>query len=352
MKHDVLVWALEDIADDLILNSQKVSVTKKCRSRTWKIILLAATVMILLSGTVLAATYKIWSPGLASYLNADEQAQDVLLESGMTSLTSNPSVTLENGLTLTVEQVFCDGSETGVVVRYDAPEDGWLTSDNRSLATMYTFPSLTIGDTTLAQVGGGFDQASVADTTAYMIWMFEGDTAPWHGETATLVLTPPDDLKDVTEPIDADPLILTRAASLCWTLELSETISKTFEGGFTGVYNGHSLTIEDVTLTPISICFTLTEGLELNDPEQTDDALYPIGVVLADGTNVGWNSGHLGEVDAVPEGYEPESLPAYYAFDTAILDLDSIVGINFGAWADTSVNSERGEMIAYTLPLQ
>ena len=311
----------------------------------------------------LAATYKLWSPGLASHFGADEAAQEAMLESGMTSLTGNPSVTLENGLTLTVEQTLCNGVETIVVVRYDAPEAGWFTWKNQGMATMYTFPSLTVGETEFGLGGGGFDNESVEDQTAYMIWRFAGDATDMNEQTTILTLTPPKDLQAVadnmqTDPEDPeivlkDPLILPEEITLSWTLDLGSVISEQLAGVFSGEYNGNTMTIENVILTPISIQFTMTEGLDMvGNPAENPEALYPTGIVLTDGTTVGWTGGHLGEVDAVPVGYEPETLPGYYTFDTAVLDLDSIAGITFAAWSNTPVDPEVGDVTVFTLPLK
>lgn len=363
MKRDMVLWAMTDISEDLILNAQEVSVAKNNKYRTLRIALIAAVVVVLLAGTVLAATYyKLWSPGLASHFGADETAQESLMESGMTSLIYGEPVTLENGLTLEVQQVLCDGQETTVSVRYHAPEFGWFTWDNCGWATQFTIPQLTIGERELECIEGGFDTETTTGTEAYMTWLFLGDCAELDGEAVTLTLRTPTNLSEMLNDFDAnfdtingaedeeiirnDPLILWEPVTLSWTLDMMTSISKELEGSFSGVYNDETITIRDVTLTPVSIRFTLTEGLD------TVEALYPTGIVLTDGTTVGWIGGHLGEVDAVPEGFEPDTLPGYYTFDTTILDLNSIAGITFAAWANTAVEPEAGDVTVFTLPLK
>ena len=310
----------------------------------------------------LAATYKLWSPGLTSHFGADEAAQDALLDSGMTSLVDAEPVTMENGLTLEVQQVLCDGQEITISVRYSAPESGWFTWDNQGWATQFTHPVLTIGDTDFGPGGGGFENETVTDTEAYMTWSFLGDCAALDGETMTLTLITPPRLSEMLDDFEAnfdtingaedeaiirnDPLILWEPVTLSWTLDMATSIGKELEGSFSGVYNDETITIEDVRLTPLSIRFTVTEGLD------TVEALYPTGIVLTDGTTVGFTSGHLGEIDAVPEGFEPDMLPGYYTFDTTILDLDSIAGITFAAWANTPVDPEVGDITVFTLPLK
>lgn len=195
-----------------------------------------------------------------------------------------------------------------------------------------------------------------------MTWLFLGDCAELDGEAVTLTLRTPTNLSEMLNDFDAnfdtingaedeeiirnDPLILWEPVTLSWTLDMMTSISKELEGSFSGVYNDETITIRDVTLTPVSIRFTLTEGLD------TVEALYPTGIVLTDGTTVGWIGGHLGEVDAVPEGFEPDTLPGYYTFDTTILDLNSIAGITFAAWANTAVEPEAGDVTVFTLPLK
>ena len=351
-----LLSSMGDMEDEFLMEANEYSSKMKKHTRPMRVALIAAAVAVLLAGTVLAATYKLWSPGLASWFGADEAAQEAMLESGMTSLTGNPSVTMENGLTLTLEQVFCDSVETCVVVRYDTPEDGWFTWENRGMATMNSFPVLTIGGTDFSDTGGGFESTSVGDKTAYMIWRFEGDTTSLSGQPATLRIIPSGDLRataeemhldpEETEVLLNDPLILSTEISFSWTLELGDIISKTLEGSFVGEYEGVSFSFRDVVLTPISIRFT-AEGWE-----EAETLLYPIGLVLADGTFVEFNSGHLGEVDAVPEGYVQETWPGYYTFDTTIMDLDSIAAFAFADWSNPPVGLETGDMTVYTLSLK
>ena len=363
MKRDVIIWAMDDIAEDLILNAQEVSDMKKNKSRTLRMALIAAAVIVLLAGTVLAATYKLWSPGLASRFGADEETQEALLESGMTTMIFGEPVTLENGLTLEVQQVLCDGQETTITVRYSAPESGWFTRENRKWATIITRPQLRIGTREFQDTTGGFDQDTVTEFEAYMTWTFACDCSTFDGQTITLTLLTGGDREEIAKRQDPDipgsgeiirnnPLLLSEDVSFSWTLDMSMAISKALNGNFSGTYHETVLSIEDVVLTPVSIRFTLTEGLDLIEAADNEDALYPTGIVLTDGTEIGWNSGGIGLRDAVPVGYEPETLPGYYTFDTAVLDLDSIAGITFAAWANTPVDPEVGDVTVFTLPLK
>ena len=358
MRSSDFLYLLADVDDDLILSTQEVPDMKNMKknpSRTLRIVLIAAAVFVMLAGTVLAATYNLWSPGLASQFGADEAAQEALLESGMASLTGDPSVTMENGLTMTVEQTLCNGVETIVVVRYDVPEENWLSRENRKWATIYTLSSLEIGNMSYPASGSGFDQNTLSDTMAYMILRFQGDGSTQSGEKATLHLQPPTNVEqsDDNAISQENPLLLSDAVDISWTWDSTSSLSKSLEGIFSGEYTGKTMTIEDVILTPISIQFTMTEGLNMvGNPAENPEALYPTGIVLTDETTIGWNGGHLGEADAVPVDYEPETLSGYFTFDTTVLDLDSIAGITFAAWADTPIDPEVGDVIVFTLPLQ
>lgn len=362
--NDFLLSSMGHMEDDFLMEANEYSPNMKKYNHPLRIALIAAAVVVLLAGTVLAATYQLWSPGLAGWFGADEEAQEALLDSGMTSLVYGEPVTMENGLTLEVQQMLCDGQETTVTVRYSAPEPGWFTWDNRSWATQFTHPRLTIGGTDLGFGGGGFDQETATDTEAYMTWFFRGDCADLDGETVTLTLETPQNLPELLDDFDAnfhtingaedeaiirnDPLILWEPVTLTWTMEdMSTAISKTLEGSFTGEYDGTTMTIENVVWTPVSIRFTMTEGLELMER----GVLYSTGIVLTDGTHIDWY-GCLGEVNAVPEDYDPETLPGYYTFDTIVMDPDSIAGITFAAWENTPIDPEVGDITVFTLPLQ
>ena len=364
MRSSEFLYLLADVDDDLILSTQEIPDMKKNPSRTLRIVLIAAAVFVLLAGTVLAATYKFWSPGLASHFGADEAAQEALLDSGRTQLTGGQNATQDNGLRLTLEQVLCDGTQTTLSIRWDSPESGWFTPEKRKWACMFLTPSLTIGEREFKLYNTGFDQDTITDTSAYMIWSFWGDCSDLNGQTAVLTLQAIGNLDEAitllasdsivrAQGVSSDPLLLNAPVSLSWTLDIAATPSKALDGSFSGVYNGRTITFEDVVLTPVSVRFTVTQGLELfGNPAEIADALYPTGIVLADGTEIGWTSGGTGSADAVPVDYEPETLSGYYTFDKTVLDLDSIVGITFAAWADTSVDPEVGDVIVFTLPLQ
>lgn len=363
MKRDIIIWAMNDIAEDLILNAQEVTNVKKIKSRTVRAALIAAAVVVLLTGTVLAASYKLWSPGLVNWFGADEAAQEALLDSGMTSLIYGEPVTLENGLTLEVQQVLCDGQETAITVRYAAPESGWFTRENRKWATIITRPQLRIGNREYQNTTAGFDGETVGDTEAYMTWTFACNCSALDGETVTLTLLTGGDREEIAErqKVDMpeaaeiilnDPILLTEDVSFSWTLDMSMAISKTLDGVFSGEYNGNAMTVENVVLTPVSIRFDVTEGLNLIQTVGVTDALYPTGIILTNGTMIGWHSGGIGNRYPDLESEEPDTLPGYYTFDTVILDLDSISGITFASWANNS--GEIGEDVdtAFTLMLK
>ena len=352
MRDDILINAMTDIADDLVLEAQEVPDMKNSNSRIVRITLIAAIVVVLLAGTVLAATYKLWSPGLSSWFGADEAAQDALLDSGMTSLIYGEPVALENGLTIQVQQVLCDGSGIYVTARYSAPQAGWFTPENKKWATNNTHSSLTIGDVSMAPKSWGFDTENY--DAAYMTWYYAGDCAGLGGNTATLRIWPTVNMEEYleteseenAESIRNDPLILTNEVSISWTMDTALAISKTLENSITGEYDSIPLTIENIVLTPVSIRYDVTEGFDLQE------VLYSTGVVLTDGTEIRWHGGST-EIPyyAIPEG-EPIVAHGYYTLNETILDLDSVAGITYAAWANTPVDPEVGDVTVFVLPLK
>ena len=370
MKSNDMLSLLGGLDDDLILGAKEPVKSRRPLHAIW---LIAA--VLILSTAALATALSHWSPGLASQFGADETAQEQLLESGMTSLIDAEPVTLENGLKLTLQQVICDGYEITVVVYYEAPEPGWFTWNNRMWATMYTFPSLTIGDQSFFPSGNGFDLDTVTDTSAYMTWSFADDGSPLDmkdaeldGQPATLSFKTMGNTEQLLSDLEAqepqydqwgnpltgpeaaeafrnDPLILSEEVSFSWTMSMASSIQKSLEGSFTGEYEGITFTLENVVLTPISIRFTMTEG------EEILDLLYDTGIVLTDGTEISWTSGGMYNSNSEAEGAEESEWTGYYAFDTTVLDLDSIAGINYSLWAATPVTPEE-TVTVYTLPLQ
>lgn len=325
MKNTELLSIIGDVDDALILEAKQPPKPRHSIRPVW----IAAAILALVTVAVAAAA-RLWSPGLANRLGAATAAQEALLDSGMTSLIDGRTVTTENGLQLTLEQVLSDGQEITISVRYDAPAGGWFTRENRRWATLYTVPSLVIGNVEFTCSTSGFDPGSVTDNTAYMIWTFSGDCSDLDGKEAVMTLQPVH-TPEVAEDIINNPLILTNPVSLAWTLELNSALSRTLAGPFSGTYiggqnDGTPFTVEDVTVTPISVCFTLTDGLELRD------MMFVTGVVLKDGTTVGIVSGGATGDNAGLAGYVPETVTFYYTLDTTIVDLDSISGITFGAW--------------------
>lgn len=371
MKRYDMLSLLGGVDNDLILRAKEAKTSRRPLHAIW----LVAAVLIL-STAVLATALSLWSPGLASQFGADETAQEQLLESGMTSLIDAEPVTLENGLKLTLQQVICDGYEITVVVYYEAPEPGWFTWENRFHAMTHIIPTLTIGDMTFFRSSDGFDLDTVTDTSAYMTWSFTaGDCIPLDihsadldGQNATLSLKPPVNYEEVladmetqapqydrwdnpltgpeaVEAIRNDPLILSEEISFSWTMSMASSIQKSLEGSFTGEYEGITFTLENVVLTPISIRFTMTEG------EEILDLLYDTGIVLTDGTEISWHCGGIYNPDSEAESAAGNEWTGYFTFDSTVLDLDSIAGINYSLWAATPVTPGE-EVTVYTLPLK
>jgi hypothetical protein len=319
-----LFWALNDMDERLIQeanepqNAKASNRTKRYLRPVW----LVAAVLILCTAAA-AATSRLWSTGMASLFGGDETAQKTLTENGMTSLIYGAPVQLDNGLTITLEQVLCDGATTTLALRFDAPETGWITQENQTYATAFLGASLTIGDEAFNLTTWGFELDSASETSAFLNLSFGGDCGALDGQTAVLTMKPNtakmlavcEDMPDEAEAIQNDPLLLSEEVSFSWTLEMSEAICKRLEGSFSGEYEGMTITVEDVTLTPVSITFITTEGADLREK------LYVHGFILEDGTEIGLSDG----------GYN------YFGFDTVVEDLDSITGIAFASFAEAPV---------------
>ena len=334
MKSDDMLSILSEI-DDTLITRADTTPKKRKPPRTLGVLIAA----IILCTAVSAATYPLWSPGIASYFGADQEAQEELIDQGITSFVDAPAATLDNGLTIQMQQLLWDGEMLTVSICYQAPEDGWLIEENLAMAAIHIIPSLRIGAAEFPCSTSGFEQTSVTAQTAYMICSFQGNFEQLDGETAVLTLAPASGEESVA------PLMLSLPIAFSWKFNLAEATTRTAQGPFTAEYHGSAIMVEDVTITPVSIRFAVTESDELIT------AAYPMGVELRDGTIVSFISGYTGAPGASQEGESDEQKSAYYVFESTILDMDSISNIVFAAVSESSVNSSE-PAIAFVLPLQ
>lgn len=327
--------------DDTLITRADITSRKRTFPRPFGILVAA----VLLCTAVSAATYSLWSPGIASFFGADQEVQEELLEQGVTSLVDAAPVTLDNGLIIEMQQVIYDGELLTVSICYQAPEEGWFTKENLASAAISTIPSLKIGAVEFPCSASGFEQASITAQTAYLICSFQGSIHELDGETAVLTLAPADAEESADHQNTDSPLLLRSTIQFPWKLNLSETKSRTEQGPYSAEYRGQTITVENITITPLSIRFCANESDELIA------AAYPMGVQLQNGTVVPFSSGYTGAPNASPEGDKAEQKSAYYVFESAILDMDSICKIVFAAVPESSGNSSK-PAIAFSLPLQ
>lgn len=340
MKSDDMLSILSEI-DDTLITRADTTPKKRKPPRTLGVLIAA----VILCTAVSAATYPLWSPGIASYFGADQEAQEELIDRGITSFVDAPTATLDNGLTIQMQQLLWDGEMLTASICFQAPEDGWLIEENLAMAAIHIIPSLRIGAAEFPCSTSGFEQTSVTAQTAYMICSFQGNFDHLDGETAVLTLTPVSEEESVDSQANEDPLMLNSPIAFSWEFNLAEATTRTEEGPFTAEYHGSAIMIEDVTITPVSIRFTVTESDELIA------AAYPMGVELRDGTVVPFISGYTGAPSASQEGEADEQKSAYYVFASTILDMDNISKIVFATVSESSVNSSEPS-IAFALPLQ
>lgn len=340
MKSEDMLNILSEMDDALITRAYTTSKKRKF-PRTFGVLIAA----VILCTAVSAATYSLWSPGIASYFGADQEAQEELIDQGITAFVDTAAATLDNGLTIQMQQLLWDGEMLTVSICYQAPENGWLTEENLAMAAIRTIPSLKIGAAEFPCSASGFEQTSVTAQTAYMICSFQGNFDQLDGETAVLTLAPASGEESMAPQANEDPLMLRSPIAFSWKFNLAEAATRTEQGPFTAEYHGSAIIIEDVTITPVSIRFAVTESDELIT------AAYPMGVELRDGTIVSFISGYTGAPSASQEGESDEQKSAYYVFESTILDMDSISNIVFAAVSESSANSAE-PAIAFVLPLQ
>lgn len=336
MKSDDMLNILGDL-DDTLITRADIGTKKRRLPRTFGILLAA----VLLCTAVSAATYRLWSPGLVNFFGAKEPEQEALLDQGATSLVYNEPITLESGLVLQVQQILYDGQELTISICYQSPEEGWFTEDALHTAAMNTIPALQIGSERFPCTSSGFEQTATTVQTAYLICRFQGDFAKADGEAASLTLSPAVTDGKVTDAalVPAEPI------QVSWTLNLSEAATKSIAGPFEAAYDDNAISIDNITISPVSIRFAAIEDEELIS------TAYPIGVRLRDGTLVPFTSGYTGTPEAVKEGEAAERLSAYYVFASPVLELDQISDLVFASFSEQSGKNEEPD-IAFSILLR
>lgn len=336
MKSDDMLNILSDLNDALITRAD-IGTKKRRRPRTFGILLAA----VLLCTAVSAATYRLWSPGLASFFGAKELEQEALLDQGAASLVYNEPITLKSGLVLQVQQILYDGQELTISICYQSPEEGWFTEESLHTAAMNTLPALQVGDKRFPCTSSGFEQDATTAQTTYLICRFQGNFEKADGEAAVLTLSPA-----VTDgKITGTALVPAEPIQVSWMLNLSEAAVESISGPIETAYNGNAISIENITLSPVSIRFTAIED------EDLISTAYPMGVRLRDGTLVPFTSGYTGTPEAVKEGEAAEKLSAYYVFASPILRLDQISELVFASFPEQSGKNEEPN-IAFSIPLR
>lgn len=117
---------------------------------------------------------------------------------------------------------------------------------------MNTIPALQIGSERFPCTSSGFEQTATTVQTAYLICRFQGDFAKADGEAASLTLSPAVTDGKVTDAalVPAEPI------QVSWTLNLSEAATKSIAGPFEAAYDDNAISIDNITISPVSIRFT------------------------------------------------------------------------------------------------
>lgn len=122
MRRDNIVWAMTDIADDLIREAKEAPMKheKRTFSRTARLALIAAVIAALLAISA-GAYYAIhnWNSVLERRFQPSEE-----LKEHLDGMVDEPIATATmHGVTLSVEQTITDGSEFYAVVSMKLPDD-------------------------------------------------------------------------------------------------------------------------------------------------------------------------------------------------------------------------------------
>lgn len=303
MRRDSIVWAMTDIADDLIREAKEDTMRDERRipSRTARLVLVAAVIgMILAVSAGAFFVIRNWDSIFERRFQPTEE-----MKSQMEGLVDEPiAASTKNGVTLAVEQTITDGSEFYAVISMKLPEEfdmsqlivsgedemeletlqmfssydeatgHWYTGPSTAVALWFQaeFPaeeldSLTIQDVENSgmqyqemMVGGSFlpKRVDVANRTAYYLLMtnVEGQVDSYTVWFEKVTLGDVDG-----EAIIPGPFYVT------WTpsYDLSSIVTQTMERD--------GAEIGTLTLSPLSITMDIPELFDTMDTPPEEEAL-------------------------------------------------------------------------------
>lgn len=304
-----LLMAIGEIDDDLICDARQVP-RRTLGFRRMVTILVAATMLLALAGTVAALPYSAvdWFTGFFQGRSGGglTQEQQDIIEENVESLDQTDT---GFGCTVTVESAICDGRTALIRLKVTAPEGTDLTGQNYSfkhwsLSAQECEGGSTSSMETLEDADGLPNTVEMLLTYCLLDGVSFGDSQSWRLKLTTLVSR--DSRTETWE--DNERLV----CAGIWRFDLQfeqkdsarELISEPLEAW--GVYDMEGELDVAVIVTSLSLdSLSVDLQYEYPDPERTLGALnmYGVRVVMRDGTEVlaRFDSAHYRTSDNVGE---------------------------------------------------
>lgn len=258
-------------SEDTMKEVYSVIERKESRAYSKRIILIAASVVVIMALSVTAfAAHSWWSPFLAEAFGVSEAQQGELLDLGVTSFVGRS--TESNGITMTAEQVIGDEYGSYILIR--------LETDNPEIFSHKASPRIEmyLDDDANKQI---------LEKWSWTDWTLENDSATMYigcwtsgksGHDVTVTLTglmgsPEQNYSNVWEG----------CANLSWNLTFNDDTTERYR-----VISDKSTvtgpTIAYICLTPVSVCvyYDAESVHEFMTSEDCD--LQPVSLTLDDGS--------------------------------------------------------------------
>ena len=329
------------------LNARETA--KRKRPMKFKVLLAAAALCVLASGTVLAAEWFGWNTQILNKFQPSQKQQEQLPETG--AIQNVEQVSTVNDVPVTLKQVIHDNYNLYLLCEITLPENISIDETQRENLVFDGFSVLIDGKDPSEIVpnasysgGGSFmesDDDTVSNTLYYEISYLFGAPIDWNGRTLSLSLG---DLqtsyKKAALPEECDTL-----ASGPWTFDYSmddsSDLTWTIEVNNTYDFGGYDILINSIEISPLSYVVHADYGtaMKVEEDERNtfeyngDDPGIELGdrlairkIVYKDGTEIAYPD------DMFTDGgvYGPNEDQSEYLVREAfvrIIDVDQIQSI-------------------------
>lgn len=229
----------------------------KVRGIGFRVMVAAAAVCVLASGTVLAAEWFGWNPTILEKYQPSEEQQESLPEEGIIQDVSQ-TVT-HDGVDVTLTQVLHDDYNLYMLCEVQLPDGVQATEDLGFANGMdVLIDGKPAGDICEGSSGGSGgviipENAESSDTLTYEISYLFGSPVDWNGRTITLTFDALRDYQGIKAPAADDGTLIAEGPwSFEYTIDGSSDMVRTYEINQTYDFGGYDILINRIEISPLS----------------------------------------------------------------------------------------------------